>query len=50
MLRIIPAIVILIPALLVTARVDTVQPNDFLSFSIDCQDHRIKVRERASII
>jgi len=43
MLRIIPAIVILIPALLVTARVDTVQPNDFLSFSIDCQDHRIKI-------
>ena len=40
---IIIAVGILIPAHLVTARVDTLQPNDFLSFSINCQDHRIKV-------
>ena len=28
----------------VTARVDTVHPNDYLTLDIDCKDHKIKVR------
>ena len=31
----------------VTARVDTVHPNDYLTLDIDCKDHMIKVRIRA---
>ena len=29
---------------IVTARVDTVEPNDYLTLNIDCNDHRINVR------
>ena len=28
----------------VTARVDTVHPNDYLTVDIDCRDHKIEVR------
>jgi len=36
-------IALILAPTLINARVDTIQPNDFLTFAIDCQDHRIKI-------
>ena len=46
MIMVVSVIVILIVTI-VTARIDTVHPNDYLTLDIDCKDHMIKVTIRA---
>ena len=43
MLKIVAYVFVVFVVTIVTARVDTIQPNDYLTLDIDCKDHRIKV-------
>jgi len=43
MLKIVAGVFVVFVVTIVTARVDTIQPNDYLTLDIDCKDHRIKI-------
>ena len=44
MMVVVVTAIVMLMVTIVTARVDTVEPNDYLTLNIDCKDHRIKVR------
>ena len=47
MMMVIESVIVIVTATIVTARVDTVQANDYLTLDITCKDHMIKVTIKA---
>ena len=47
MMMMMKSVIVIVIASIVTARVDTVHANDYLTLDITCKDHMIKVIIRA---
>ena len=50
MMMMMESVIVIVTATIVTARVDTVHANDYLTLDITCKDHMIKVIIRAMTV